>query len=181
MNGDLEKKNLKGTAKDIAFAAVFVALVIGAQFAFSAIPGVEIVTLLFTAYSFTFGVKRGMLAATAFSIVRQFAFGFFPNVLILYLVYFNLLSICMGCLGINGKPEKRLFAAVILSCVCTVMFSLIDFLLTCVVGGYTPQAMQIYFTATLPVMGTQVLCAAVTVAILFIPLCKIFRLAKGKS
>ena len=85
------KKGVK-TAREIAFAALFVALVIGTQFVLSAVPGIELVTVLFTAYAFVFGAKRGMLAATAFSLVRQFVFGVFPNVLILYLVYYKALA-----------------------------------------------------------------------------------------
>ena len=54
-------------AKECAYLAVFVALLIAAQFVFSFLPGVEIVTVLFVGYAFVFGVKRGMLAATAFS------------------------------------------------------------------------------------------------------------------
>ena len=58
--------SIKNTAKELAQLAVFVALVIAAQFALSFIPGVEIVTLLFVVYAFTFGIYRGTLAATAF-------------------------------------------------------------------------------------------------------------------
>ena len=77
------QKNKVSTAKECALISVFVSLVIAAQIALSAIPGVEIVTVLFVVYSFSCGVKRGMLSATAFSILRQIVFGFFPTVLIL--------------------------------------------------------------------------------------------------
>jgi energy-coupling factor transport system substrate-specific component/cob(I)alamin adenosyltransferase len=184
MNGDLDKKKFykKGAnaAKEIAFIAVFVALLIGSQFVFAAIPGVEIVTLLFVAYSFAFGVKRGMVCATAFAFVRQFVFGFFPNVLILYLIYYNVLALCLGVIGLNGKAERRWLAVTLAACVCTVGFSVLDFFLTAIIGGYSEQAKQIYFNLTLPVMVTQVVCVAVTVGVLFIPLCKIFSLIKNK-
>ena len=61
-----KKKGVTHSAKECAYIAVFVALVIAAQLAFSAVPGVEVVTVLFVAYAFTFGVARGMIAATAF-------------------------------------------------------------------------------------------------------------------
>ena len=173
------KKGVK-TAREIAFAALFVALVIGAQFVLSAVPGIELVTVLFTAYAFVFGAKKGMLAATAFSLVRQFVFGFFPNVLILYLVYYNALALCMGALGKMGEPKKGFVWVIVLACVCTVGFHLLDFLLTAIIGGYSDAARQIYFSAMLPVLFTQVICAAVTVGALFLPLCKIFLLVKGK-
>ena len=59
------------SAKECAYLALFVALQIAAQLLFSALPGVEIVTLLFISYSFVFGVRRGTLAATAFALLRQ--------------------------------------------------------------------------------------------------------------
>lgn len=184
MNEDFEQRQPQkkriNTGKEIAFIAVFVALTIGAQFALSALPGVEIVTLLFVSYSFTFGVKRGMLAATAFSLIRQLVFGFYANVLVLYLLYYNVLAAVFGLLGYHGKAERRWLAACILSCVCTVGFSLLDFFLTAFIGGYSEKAKEIYFTASLPVMITQAVCAVVTVGVLFVPLCKIFSFAKKK-
>lgn len=173
------KKGIK-TAREIAFSALFVALVVGAQFVLSAVPGIELVTVLFTTYAFVFGIKRGMLAATAFSVVRQFVFGFFPNVLILYLVYYNALALCMGALGKIGELKKGFVGAIVLACVCTVGFHLLDCLLTAIIGGYSDAARQIYFSAMLPVMFTQTVCAAVTVGALFLPLGKIFLLVKGK-
>ena len=87
------------TSKEMAYIAVFVALLIAAQLVFSMIPGVEIVTLLFVSYAFTFGVCRGMVTATSFSLLRQFIFGFYPSVLALYLLYFNFLTLVFGLLG----------------------------------------------------------------------------------
>ena len=75
------------TAKECALLAVFVALVIATQVILSAIPGVELVTVLFACYAFACGWKRGILAATTFSLLRQIIFGFFPTVLLLYLIY----------------------------------------------------------------------------------------------
>ena len=74
------KWTIKNTAREIANLAVFVALVLAAQFLFSFVAGVEIVTVLFVTYAFTFGIRRGMLAATAFSLLRMFIFGVFFNV-----------------------------------------------------------------------------------------------------
>ena len=74
MNMKSRQKNKERKAidtRDCAYIAVFVALVIGAQLALSVVPGLELVTVLFVVFSFTFGVKRGMIAATAFSLLRQ--------------------------------------------------------------------------------------------------------------
>ena len=156
--------------------AVFVVAVIAGQTVFSAIPGVEIVTVLFVAYSFSAGWKKGMLAATAFSLLRQIIFGFFPTVLILYLVYYNLLALSFGLLGKKIiKPIKALPLIVLIACLGTVLFSMIDNVLTPIWYGYGTRATRAYFLASLPFMIPQVICTAVSVACLFLPLWKIFK------
>ena len=94
MNGEKERKTTKKkmvrSAKECTLVAVFVALLIAAQLVLSAVPSVEVVTVLFAAFAFSFGTCRALTAATAFSLLRQLVFGFFPTVLILYLIYYNL-------------------------------------------------------------------------------------------
>ena len=75
------------SAKELAYLSLFVALTISVQWALTALPGVELVTVLFVSYAFAFGKGRGMVAATAFSLLRQLVFGLYPNVLVLYLAY----------------------------------------------------------------------------------------------
>ena len=75
------------SAKFIVQSALCTALLIGAQFALSGVKGVELVTILFLCFCYKYGVKQGLLVATAFSLLRCFVFGFFPNVIVLYLVY----------------------------------------------------------------------------------------------
>ena len=70
------------THKDITLIGLFTAILIAGQFALFGISGVEIVTVLFASFAFYFGVIRGLIVATAFSVLRCLVFGFFPNVLI---------------------------------------------------------------------------------------------------
>ena len=93
MQGKINKKKVVNTAKECAYIAIFVALVIAAQMVLAVIPGVEFVTVLFVSYAFVFGWKRGVTAATVFALLRQFIFGFYPQVLVLYLLYFNALTL----------------------------------------------------------------------------------------
>ena len=171
-----ENKTRKGwTAKECAFLAVFVALLIAVQVALSVVPGVELVTVLFASFSFVFGVKKGMLSATAFSLLRQLAFGFLPKVLVLYLVYFNLLTFIFGAIGKKRQSRgARLWLNVLIACLCTVFFTLFDNILTPIWYGYSAQATKLYFYASLPVVVPQVVCTAVSVGVLFIPLTKVF-------
>jgi hypothetical protein len=173
------KQRALRTSKEIAYVAVFVALVIAAQLVFAMIPGLEVVTVLFVSYAFAFGVCRGMLAATAFSLLRQLVFGFVPSVLALYLLYFNFLTLLFGLLGrIVKRPSLNLWWLVVIACVCTALFSMLDNLITPFWLGYGWEETKKYFVLSLPVMFPQIGCTGVTVGFLLLPLVKAFRLSK---
>ncbi len=169
---ELKREKKPSSAKELAYTAVFVAFVIGAQLALSVIPGVEIVTVSFVAYGYVFGYRRGMVAATAFSLLRQFVFGFFPIVLILYLIYYNALVCLFGWFG--KKKETRVPVIVVAACLCTIGFSMLDNILTPIFYGYSLKMTKYYFFASLPFSIFQTLCTAITVWLLFLPLKRIF-------
>lgn len=180
MNDKMEEKlNTKRrviSAKDCAYIAVFVALAIAAQLALSVLPGVEVVTVLFICFSFVFGIKRGVIAATTFTLLRQFVFGVFPVVLLLYLIYFNLLACIFGALGKKWKPTvKKLIWITAIACLCTACFTMLDNLLTPLFYGYTPRAIGVYFYASIPVMISHLVCTAASVGLLFLPLERLLR------
>lgn len=178
MGSGFEKKHV---AKECAFVAVFVALVIAVQLVLSFIPGAELVTVLFVSYAFVFGKGRGMVASTAFSLLRQLVFGFYPVVLILYLVYFNALSLFFGFFGAkikNAIRTKTLVLIVVCACIGTVCFSVLDALFNVLWFGYTRDTARMYILATIPVMGIQTACTAVTVSVLFLPLVKSLKTVK---
>ncbi len=182
MNDEKRQKSSKTrlqTGKECAYLAVFVALVIAAQLTLSVIPGVEVVTLLFVAYASVFGTKRGVIAATAFSLLRQLIFGFFPTVLILYLVYYNLLTLLFGWLGRKGEITLRsLWKYILIACLCTVCFTLLDNIITPIWYSYSAKATKLYFIASLPFVLPQVICTAATVGLLYLPLQKAFKMVK---
>lgn len=168
-------------AKECTFLAVMVAILIASQFVLSAVAGVEIVTVLFLSYSFVFGGKRGVAVAGVFAILRQIIFGFFLNVLILYVLYYTILCAVFGGLGKKIKPNGTgLVVIVIFACVCTVFFTLLDCVITPVYLGYSMRAMRIYFLSSLPIMCMQVLNAGITVSLLFLPLERAFALVKRR-
>ncbi|MBQ8886011.1 MAG: hypothetical protein IJY62_06560 [Clostridia bacterium] len=175
------KKIAIRSAKEVAFPSVFVALTIGAQAVFAAVPGVELVTVLFVCYAFSFGVRRGIIAATAFSLLRCLVFGFTPTVIILYLIYYNLLAVVFGFVGFWAKGregwQRFVFLAVPLACVCTVFFTLLDCVITPVWYRFTVGAAKAYFIASLPFMIPQVVFAGVSVGVLFVPLSGAFLLS----
>lgn len=170
------------SAKDCALVAVFVALAIATQMVLTIVPGVELVTVLFVSFSFSTGWKKGMAAATVFSFLRQMVFGFFPTVLILYLIYYNLLAFCFGLLGKKiAKPYKFLILIVAIACVGTVVFTMIDNILTPLWYGYSARAMKAYFISSLPFMLSQVGCTAISTLVLFLPLWKVFQAFNGNK
>lgn len=169
------------TAKEISLMGVFIALLIGGQLALSAISGVEIVTALCVSFFFFFGVKRGVILATAFSLLRCFVFGFFVNVVILYLIYYNALAVVFGIIGklLNKKANlKSILIVTITAIAFTALFTLLDNFISYIYLGLSKKAFEIYFKASLITMTSQIICVAVTVPLLFYPLIKIYKTVK---
>ena len=174
-NGKQAGRYALKSAKESAYIAVFVALLIAVQLAFSAIP-VEFVTVFFIAYASVFRWKRAMAVGTVFSLVRQLLFGFFPTVLVLYLLYFNAVALVFGKWQKPCNKAKNLVFTVLLSCVCTVGFTLLDNVLTPLWYGYAWAATKAYFKASLFFLIPQTIGTGVSVALLFLPLTRVFAL-----
>ena len=171
MNIRNEKKHKRLGARDCAYIALFVALMLASQMVLASLPGVEIVTVLVIVFSFVFGVKRGVFAVTAFSVLRQIVFGVFFEVLVLYLLYFNLLACLFGWMGKHMPlTGKTLGWMTLISCLCTAAFTMLDNLLTPLWYGYSQKATIAYFYASFSFMIPHMVCVSVSVVILFMPL-----------
>lgn len=92
------------TTRRIAASAVMVALLIAMQYVLQFVVGVELVSVLLLCFCYTFGVWCGLMTATAFSILRCLLFGFSPNVVVLYLVYYNLFALVFGIAARRRPP-----------------------------------------------------------------------------
>ena len=172
----LNYKKRQNLGKDCAYIGVFVALLIAAQLCLAVLPGIEVVTVLFVTFSFVFGARRSMAAATVFSLLRQVLFGFYPTVLALYLIYYNVLALLFGFLGRWGKLSSiKIVWLTAIACACTVCFTMLDNIITPLWYGYSGRVLKLYFYASFSVMIPQVICTAVSVGILFYPLVKIFQ------
>ena len=274
---------MKFSAKEIATVSAMTAVLIGAQFLLSGIPGVEAVTALLLCFCYSFGAARGVLTATAFSLLCGVIHGFDVKSFVLYFLYYNLFALLFGLLGrkdgrktgrktrnttdnttdsktaerteskanggfvvsivvtellfialagstflfrshllphisrvlrgglaglswwlfflaaagaaiynaglvlsyffrVRGKEKYcvwskkavRLAAVVVLAAVCTILFTLLDDLLYPLFYGAWGQTAIAYFYSSFPFMIPQTICTVVTVAILFLPLTKIF-------
>ena len=164
-----------------AVVAVFTALLLAAQYALWFVKGVELVTVLLLVFSYRFGVRCGVLSAVAFSLLRCLLFGFFPNVVLLYLFYYPLFAACFGLLGnaLHRRTGVRVqMLLTVLAVLFTALFTLLDDAVTPLLYGYTKEAALAYFLASLPTMAVQTVCAAVTVLLLFRPLLFILKRVK---
>ena len=162
----------------MAVVAVFTALLLGAQYALWFVKGVEVVTVLLLVFSYRFGVRCGVLSAVAFSLLRCLLFGFFPNVVLLYLIYYPLFAACFGLLGnaLRRRADlKTQLLSTALAVLCTALFTLLDDAVTPLFYGYTKEAALAYFLSPLPAMAMQCVCALLTVFLLFRPLMAVLR------
>lgn len=168
------------TTRFITVTALFTALLICVQFVLSGVAGVELVTVFFLAFCFSAGVKKGVAVAVCFSLIRCFLFGFYPSVIILYLVYYTGFAAFFGFLG-NKFDRQATFTAflwaVILSTAFTAAFTLLDDAITPLFYGFGENAAKAYFYASLPFMLSQCICVTISASILFVPLCRAFRFA----
>ena len=164
--------------KFIVRVAMSVALLIAVQIALSMISGVELVTAILLCLCFCYGIRTGLAIATTFSLLRCFYFGFQVNVIVLYLVYYNLFALFFGWLG-KCFSEKNTWLqmgiVVVSAVVLTAMFTLLDDVITPWIYGYNWNLTKIYFLQSLTAMVPQMICAAVSVLVLFAPLTRVIR------
>ena len=162
----------------IVRVAMSVALLIALQMALHMISGVELVTVILLCLSFCYGIRTGLAIATTFSLLRCFFFGFQVNIIVLYLVYYNLFALFYGWLGkcISKQPAwLQTVVAVASAVVLTAMFTMLDNVITPWVCGLHPNAAKVYFLQSLTAMIPQMICAAVSVSVLFLPLTRVIR------
>lgn len=169
-------------AKDFALIGVYTALLLGGQFALSFVAGVEVVTVLMLSFAFHFGFRRSLLVANAFCILRCFIFGFFPTVVILYFIYYNLFVLLFAFIGKRFKGKLSIIKVVIIVCcaaLCTACFTLLDDVITPLFYSFDKAATKAYFIASLYTMATQMACTLITVTLLFPPLNALFNKARA--
>ena len=164
--------------KFVVRVAMCVALLIAGQLALSSVTGIEIVTVMLLCFCYCYGVRHGIAIATTFSLLRCFIFGFQINVIVLYLVYYNLFAIFFGWLGARFTGKNALLRTVVVvasAVVFTALFTLLDDVITPLIYGFNENAARIYFYQSLTAVIPQTICAAVTVTLLFHPLTRVIK------
>ncbi len=166
-------------SKRISILGVSVALLICSQFVLSGLNGVELVTVLLLSLSLSFGMVNGMIIATVFSCIRCFIFGFYPSVLILYLIYYNLFALFFGYFGRKKITKVRYVLIIVFAIIFTVCFSLLDDIITPLYYGLDMESSKAYFISSITFsIIPQSICSFITVSTLFYPLYTIFNMVK---
>ena len=166
------------SAKKIILPGVFTALLIGGQLALSGISGIEVVTVLLLAFVYKYGIVQGLLVANSFSLLRCFIFGFIPNVILLYLIYYNIFVLVFGFLGKVFRHEysiKKHIMVIVVAVVMTVLFTITDNVLTPLIYGFTANTAKAYFVASLYTVIPQIVCTFATVLIIFPGLLRLLK------
>ena len=164
--------------KFVVRVAMCVALLIAGQLALTSVTGIEIVTVMLLCFCYCYGIRHGVATATTFSLLRCFVFGFQINVIVLYLIYYNLFAIFFGWLGARFTGKNALLKTVIVvasAVVFTALFTLLDDVITPMIYGFNENATKVYFYQSLTAVIPQTVCAAVTVSICFHPLTKVIQ------
>lgn len=164
--------------KFIVRVALCVAMLIGIQLALSGISGIELVTAMLLCMCFCYGSRTGITIATVFSLLRCFVFGFQVNIIVLYLIYYNLFAAFFGWLGtrFTGKITLPKRAFIVASAMAfTVCFTLLDNVITPLIFAFHPNAAKVYFLQSLTALIPQTICAMVTVSVLFTPLTRVIQ------
>lgn len=140
--------NERFTAKDVAYVSIMTALLIGGQAVLGFVSGVEVVTVLLACFSYSFGAKRGMLAATAFSLLRNFIWGFYPSVIVLYLVYYNAFAFITASLA---KLKSSIGQTVAFTCVFLFMVCACVYFCVCPlkISPYYKNTLKVFFIVIL--------------------------------
>ena len=164
--------------KFVVRVAMCVALLIAAQLALTSVNGIEIVTVMLLCFCYCYGVRHGIAIATTFSLLRCFVFGFQINVIVLYLIYYNLFAIFFGWLGVRFTGKNTLLKTVTVvaaAVVFTALFTLLDDVITPLIFAFSENATRVYFYQSLTAVVPQTICAAVTVSVCFHPLTKVIQ------
>ena len=166
------------SAKKIILPGVFTALLIAGQLALSGISGIEVVTVILLTFVYKYGIGQGLLVANSFSLLRCFIFGFIPNVILLYLIYYNIFVLVFGFIGKVFRHEysiKKHIMVVVVAVIMIALFTMTDNILTPLMYSFTEKATKAYFMTSLYTIVPQIICTFATVLILFPVLIKVLK------
>ena len=162
----------KGTARAVVLVGVMAAIVECGKLALSAIPNVEVVTLLLALFGYTFG-WYGVAAAYVFVCIEPLIYGFNLWV-ITYFIYWPLVAFVFMLFGRAGVSRRLPLTAT--AVLMTVFFGVLSSLVE--VGLFTGSyenffyRFGIYYARGIAFYVTQIICNAVLFPLVFLPFAK---------
>jgi hypothetical protein len=180
---------IQKTTKKIALTGILAALLIGGKWALSAIPNVEIVTVLIGSFGFVFGPWVTVMATLAFVVEEALIWGFNTWV-VSYFIYWPLVAVVFSFLGVlmrrkTADRRKKLtiactVTAVVLTSFFGVLTSLVDVGL--VTGNFTDfwQRFAIMYARGVAFFVFHIACNLVLFVTAFVPLTKRLTQLKQK-
>ena len=168
------------SAKAVSLVGIMAATVECAKLALSALPNVEVVTLLLAVYGYTFGYL-GVAAAFVFVIIEPLIYGFGPWFLS-YLIYWPTVALVFCVLG-KKKIHSRVIAtsiAVGLTVLFGVLSSVIDVALYLGVNSHFFYNLGLYYIRGMVFNCVQIACNAVLFPLLFEFLIRKLGIIKGR-
>lgn len=164
------KRRFKAT--EIAYAAMAAATLVGGKFVLSAIPNVEIATLLCAVYGYVLGLT-GLIAVYVFVVTETFIYGFGTWV-ISYFVHWPLVCAAFMLLALFTKPNRILYTAV--AVVMTIAFGVFSSLVDVgLASGYFENfaaRFAVYYMRGIYFYIAQVVTNIVLFPTLFLPVAK---------
>ncbi|MDR3022342.1 MAG: hypothetical protein LBU60_06700 [Clostridiales bacterium] len=168
-------------SKRIATIAICVALLNSSKWAFSFIPNVEVVTLLFCTFALTQNRMDALLISVLFVGVEIVIYGFWLWWVFLYIVYWPLLVVVVSLLPKQSEKVKIIFT-VLISVIFTIFFGLFStfievFMVIKIFDYQFWNAFYFRYVSGFPFFATQIVSNAVIVSILLAPLVKLINRA----
>lgn len=173
----MKQKSFSFSVIDIALTGVMAATLEAVKLAVSALPNVELVSLLLALYGYVFGLS-GVLAAVVFVAAEILVWGLNTWV-ISYIIYWPLLALLFWLIG--KKISNRFILtgiAVVMTFFFGILTSLVDIGL---VSGYWDnfrERFMIYYLRGTWFYVTHIVCNAVVFITLFKPLESLFKRLK---
>ena len=173
----MKQKNFSFSVTDIALTGVMAATLEAVKLALSALPNIELVSLLLALYGYVFGLS-GVLAAFVFVAAEILIWGLSTWV-ISYLIYWPILALLFWLIG---KRISNRFALAGIAAVMTFLFGVLTSLVDVgLLTGYWDnfwKRFSIYYLRGAWFYVTHIACNIVTFLTLFKPLEKLFQRLK---
>lgn len=184
------KSKVKHSTALICISAMYAGLLVGGKAALSAIPNVEIVTLLIALCAYCWGLGVALPAVGAFIVVETMFYGFNTWV-ISYVIHWNAVAVAFWLISLVKTKNNVLKAvlATVLAVVVTALFGVVTSLVDTLIGFVPKKGFFVVWDNFFVRFGavyargvafyvTQIVCNIALFAAAFVPLNKVNQKAK---